>query len=33
MWGELRGEENSFFQNAVSKEVYTEGHILQEWQT
>lgn len=29
----LRGEQNSFFQNAVSKEVYPEGCILQEWQT
>lgn len=32
MWGELRGEENSFFQK-VSKEIYPEGCILQEWQT
>lgn len=29
----LRGEENPFFQNAVSKEVYPEGHTPQEWQT
>lgn len=26
----LRGEENPFFQNAVSKEVYPEGHTPQE---
>ena len=33
-WEEkLRGEENSCSQNAVSKEVYPGGDILQEWQT